>query len=74
MTISLAKRLTGMDERAFYSADLPNVRSAKGVFYPKGVSVRQNIRAYMGLIVGPEDLNSKRRELLKNIPAALKNK
>jgi hypothetical protein len=72
--MNLAERLTGMDERAIWSTDLPNVRTSKGVIYPKNVSVRQNIRAYVGLIVGPEDLNNKRQELLKNIPPALKTK
>lgn len=70
--MNLAERLTGMNDKDIFSSDLPNVRTSRGVVYPKNVSVRQNIRAYVGLIVGPEDLNNKRRELLKNIPPALK--
>jgi hypothetical protein len=70
--MNIAQRLTGMDEKAFFSVDLPNIRSAKNVSYPHGVLARQNVRAFVGLIVGPKDLNQKRQELQNSIPPALK--
>ena len=67
-----AQRITKMTGKRLVESELPPARSAKDVVYPRGVVVRQNVRAYAGKIVGPADLNEKRRDLLKNVPPALR--
>jgi len=67
-----AQRITGLSSSELVLAEVPAARSASDVSYPRGVVVRQNVRAFAKKIVGPEDLNDKRRALLHNVPPALR--
>lgn len=64
-------QLAGMTATEIVEADVPSIRSAKGVVAAPGARVRQNIRAAAGMLVGPEDLNEARRKLANHTPRAL---
>ena len=68
----VAKLMTGLSDSEFLDRTLLPTGSRMDVFYPKGAVPRQSARVFGGKLVGPEDLNDKRRQLRENIPPALR--
>lgn len=67
----IAQRITGYTPKEFFEAELRPTSSANDFFVPGGITIRQSIRAFLGNIVGPEDLNPERDKLKENIPDSL---
>lgn len=65
--------LAGMAQEQIDEVSARSIVSVKDCSYPKGVHVL-NIRAAAGMIIGPEDLNEKRKFLRKNIPRCLQKR
>lgn len=64
---AIARRLTGMTEKELREYNFPSVKSIRDVFG----ATHKDVRIFAGLIIGPEDLDKKRKELRNNIPKAL---
>ena len=68
----IAERITGLNSQELFESDFPSINSVKDVCYPAGAEVRQSVRAYTGLLIGPGDLNEVRKQLRNNTPKALR--
>lgn len=68
----IAQRITGLSAKELFDADFRSTNTVKDVCYPLGVEVRQSVRVYAGMIIGPGDLNEERKKLIKNTPPSLR--
>jgi hypothetical protein len=68
----IAQLITGLTSEELINQEVPSIWSASQVFYPKGVQVRQSVRASAKLIMGPADLDARRQRLLKSLAPVIR--
>lgn len=68
----IVKKITGMSDSDFLCEEL-NFNPKRGMFFMAGVPARQSVRIYGDKIIGPCDLEEKRKSALKS-PRALSHK
>lgn len=69
---NIAQRITGLSEKDLIEIDFSTSNSTVDLWFPDGVKVRQSVRVYAGMIIGPADLNEERKKLKEYIPPALR--
>lgn len=70
--MKVAYRITGLSEAQIREQDFGSAASCETMLLSRADHPRQNARFAARMVVGRQDLSSKRRELAKNVPACLK--